>query len=96
MLVKHVEEVQPGETPHVEIATPTSAPKVVDTTNLKLTGIFRQDQKLYAIINGDIYTVGMAIDTARILDITSNKVVLQRVESINGPKATLTIDRKLK
>ena len=95
-LVKAVEPAVPGQPQVVHKAQATGAPKLVDTSTLKLTGIFREGQKLFAIINGDIYTVGMTIDDARILDITSNKVTLQRVDALSGPKAYLSIEAKLK
>ncbi len=96
ILVRHADDAPVVDNHTQAYVTPTAAPKTVDTSTLKLTGIFRQGQKLYAIINGDIYTVGMVIDTAHITDITSTKVTLQRIESPNGPKASITIEPKLK
>ena len=82
---------------HTDYAVPAIiSPRAVDTASLKLTGIFRQGQRLYAIINGDIYTAGMTVDTAKILDITGNQVTLQRADAPTGPKATLAIEPKLK
>jgi hypothetical protein len=83
-------------TPHSDYAAPAPvSPKAVDTAALKLTGIFRQGKNLFAIINGDIYTIGMTVNTAKILDITSEQVILQRADAPTGPKASLTIEPKL-
>jgi hypothetical protein len=96
LLVKPEEVASPTAT-HTEYAVPTTvSPRAVDTTSLKLTGIFHQGQHLYAIINGSFYTAGMTIDTAKILDITPTEVTLQRADSAVGPKATLTLEPKLK
>ncbi len=75
---------------------PAAAPELVDTSSMKLTGIFRQGQKLYAIINGDIVTAGMVVGNAKVASITDMTVTLQRADAANAPLATLTIDPKLK
>jgi hypothetical protein len=96
VLVKQ-EEATPSAAAHSDYAVPTTAsPRAVDTTALKLSGIFREGQHLYAIINGEIYTAGMTVDTAKILDITDNQVTLQRADAPAGPKAFLAIEPKLK
>jgi hypothetical protein len=94
LLVHPVEELKPGK-PQTEYR-PIAAPELVDTNSVKLTGVFREGQRLYAIINGDIVTAGATVGNSKVVSITNTTVVLQRIDSPNAPTATLTIDPKLK
>ena len=70
-------------------------PQALNVANFKLSGILHEKNALCAIINGQIVSVGMVLDDAKIVEITSNRVTLQRADSPTGPKSELTMEPKL-
>lgn len=68
----------------------------LDPSQYKITGIFRQGQKLYAIINGQIVTTNGVVDNARVTEIKVDHVALQQAQSPQGAHLVLTINPTLK
>jgi hypothetical protein len=80
---------------HQPVYVPQVIPQAVNVEKYKLSGILHQSNTLCAIINGQVVSAGMVVDDAKVLEITPQRVTLQRVDSPTGPKSFLTIDPKL-
>ena len=77
--------------------TPTPvqpAVQTVSTDGFKLSGIFRENQRMVAIINGNIVSVGMVVGNAKIVEIKDNKVVLRHANAPTGPTVDLVLTPK--
>ncbi len=72
---------------------PTS--QALNIESFKLSGILHENNALCAIINGRIVSVGMILDDAKVVEITPNRVTLQRADSPTAPKINLTMEPKL-
>jgi hypothetical protein len=91
-LVKH-----PAALPevHTSVYIPQTAvlPAKLPEANidgLKLNGIFRQGDKLYASVSGNLVTVGNTIGNARVTAITSDSITFRHADYPDGPTTTLT------
>jgi hypothetical protein len=85
-LIKPVIEVpraQPVKPVQTEIVV--TQPKAPTAPDVKLQGIFRQGDKLYASINGQLLTVGMTTGKARVVDIREDQVLLRHADYPGGP-----------
>jgi hypothetical protein len=92
-LVHPTEVHQPVYTAQPTVYAP--APQTINLQSFKLSGILQQrDKTLCAIINGQMVSAGMTVNDAKVVDITANRVTLQRADSPSGPKADLTLDSK--
>ncbi|MGN6368698.1 MAG: hypothetical protein ACTHN5_10585 [Phycisphaerae bacterium] len=80
---------------HNRVVYTAPTPQSVDVEKYKLSGILRQNNALCAIVNGRVVTAGMTLEDVKVVEITPDRVVLQRADSPNGPTADLTIDPKL-
>lgn len=77
--------------PVAPVAPVAPAVQIVSADGFKLGGIFRENQKMVAIINGNIVTAGMVVGNAKVVDIKDNKVVLRHVNAPNGPTVDLVL-----
>ena len=82
------------------IAAP--APEVHLTARVEPTRVAAEGFKLttivngqYAVINNKIVTVGAVVDKARVLEIRSDRVVLQSVDFPDGPRTELLLNAPL-
>ncbi|HVX83548.1 MAG TPA: hypothetical protein VH253_01900 [Phycisphaerae bacterium] len=92
-LVKTVAPTTAAEPLRAEV-TPqpvVAAPQTVNAEGFKLSGIFRDNQHMVAIINGKIVSAGMVVGNARVVDIQPDKVVLRHVNSPTGPTVNLLL-----
>jgi hypothetical protein len=71
-----------------------AAPQTVSADGFKLSGIFRESQRMVAIINGNIVSAGMVVGNAKVVDIREDKVVLRHVNAPNGPTVDLLLKPK--
>jgi hypothetical protein len=71
------------------------SPQALNVGNFKLRGIMHENNTLCAISNGQIVSAGMVLDDAKVVEITPNRVLLQRADSPTGPKSELTMEPKL-
>jgi len=68
----------------------------VNTESLKLQGIFRESASTYtAILNGSIVKAGSVLGKTRVIKVLEDRLILQHVDSPEGPKAELVL-KKLK
>jgi hypothetical protein len=97
VLVKQVdtpklEPVRPViDTPRAVVTQPKAPP--ADVAGLKLQGIFRQGDKLFASINGQILTVNATIGKARIVEIRDEQVLLRHADWPGGPVTALSLKK---
>ena len=82
------------------IAAP--APEVHVTARVEPTRVAAEGFKItsivngqYAVINNKIVTVGAVVDKARVLEIRSDRVVLQSVDFPDGPRTELLLNAPL-
>jgi hypothetical protein len=91
-LVKVVAPAAAAEPLRAEVTPqPVAAPQTVNAEGFKLSGIFRDNQHMVAIINGKIVSAGMVVGNARVVDIQASKVVLRHVNSPTGPTVDLLL-----
>ncbi len=65
--------------------------QTVSAEGFKLSGIFRDSQKMVAIINGNMVTAGMVVGNAKVVEIRDNRVVLRHVNAPAGPTVDLVL-----
>jgi hypothetical protein len=70
------------------------AVQTVSADGFKLGGIFRENQRMVAIINGNIVSAGMVVGNAKVVEIKDSKVLLRHVNAPNGPTVELMLSPK--
>jgi hypothetical protein len=71
-------------------------PQAVNADEFKLAAIMRQNQQLVAVINGNFVKKGETVGTAKVINITDDRVTLRHIDWPDGPVTVLTIQAKLK
>ena len=64
-----------------------------DTSSVKLSGIFRSNNKMYAVINGSIVSQDMSVAGGHVVEITEDRVTLQQNGAPEAPKVDLIINK---
>ncbi len=86
------------DVPRVEprVHSNTSAPVLeANTENLKLQGIFVENQHYTAIVNGEIVHAGKTLGKIRILEILQDRIIVQHADSPYGPRTEMMLKPKL-
>jgi len=86
-------KAQPQPKPQVVTLMPKAPLVPLKIEDYRLEMIYRQGDKLTAVINGKFVSAGMMVDKARILDINNDGVTLQNSESPEAPPIKIMPNR---